>query len=221
MQKKISKNERTAYHEAGHAVVMHELEMAIREVSIIPNDVEGSLGHVSAYPRPSFNPDTDSSWRTRIKIGTELLVFYAGITAEALFCGRHNRRAANSDLDKAAKLARYITSEENELKAYLGWLKIRTRNLLKNPVVWVKVEAVAQALIERKQLRGKEVKQIIVDRLARAREEGWESLPYPPALLNAQTTSKSCSIQPKRAVFARTTSFSAASSDSAYSKSNT
>lgn len=68
----------------------------------------------------------------------------------------------------------------------MRWLKLRTCNLISNPVVWVKVEAVAQALIEKKRLSGKETKQIIVDRVARAVKEGREKLPHPPALVTPE-----------------------------------
>lgn len=189
MHQKSSMLERTAYHEAGHAVARHELGMAIREVSIIPNVKEKRLGYVSYYPQPSFQPEFDSSPKTLALVQKQIMFCYAGVVAEALFCGRHDWRGAGADMDTAEDLAMCVVGENKEFEAYMRWLKIRTRNLMASPIVWVKVEAVAQTLLERKRLSGKETKQIIVERMAKAIEEGWEKLPRPPALLNAPPSS--------------------------------
>ena len=50
----------------------------------------------------------------------------------------------------------FVGSQE-ELEAYLKFLHIRARQIVSNPLVWVRIQAVANALIERSELTATEL----------------------------------------------------------------
>jgi len=88
-----------AYHEAGHAVVMHNLEHSdpIHKVSII------SRGMALGYTMPL--PDGDKYLRSREAFEDEIAGLLGGRAAEEVIFKRITTGAAN-DLERATKLAR-------------------------------------------------------------------------------------------------------------------
>ena len=52
--RKLTKRERTAYHEAGHAVANYHLRLSIKKISIIQED--DSLGRVKGSTFSDFDP---------------------------------------------------------------------------------------------------------------------------------------------------------------------
>jgi len=88
-----------AYHEAGHAVVMHNLEHSdpIHKVSII------SRGMALGYTMPL--PDGDKYLRSREAFEDEIVGLLGGRAAEEVIFKRITTGAAN-DLERATKLAR-------------------------------------------------------------------------------------------------------------------
>ena len=60
MAKRFSKEQLTAFHEAGHAAAAWHFNMPITSVSIIPNADDGSLGKMLRPGVPDwFQPDVD------------------------------------------------------------------------------------------------------------------------------------------------------------------
>ena len=176
--------ERTAYHEAGHAVVGVLLRWAIKEVSIVP--AYGMLGHVR-HPRsavdywsveeiasrrsrsgmsdlaslvesPLEKPTHSRLRRTRACV--DIAVRLAGVQAEKLFTGRWNERGAGFDrfqvLDLARQLATDLSTTPNRIIVCEG---VRASRLL--TANWRCVEAVASALLEHDRLTGREVRAIV------------------------------------------------------------
>jgi cell division protease FtsH len=88
-----------AYHEAGHAVVMHNLEHSdpIHKVSII------SRGMALGYTMPL--PDGDKYLRSQEAFEDEIVGLLGGRAAEEIIFKRITTGAAN-DLERATKLAR-------------------------------------------------------------------------------------------------------------------
>jgi ATP-dependent Zn protease len=152
----------TAYHEAGHAVVSYEYGLRLTGVSIVPS--EDGLGRTSHQALTNFNPDVDKSNRSRLRGERLIQRQMAGMAAEWISTGRRRRnwRGAQWDWDLAADLALYFTGSSEETDAYLKWLWIRTVNSLSRQLVWRKVEAVAIALLDRRELTRSEVKEILV-----------------------------------------------------------
>ncbi len=101
----ISDHERevVAYHEAGHAVVMHNLENSdpVHKVSII------SRGMALGYTMPL--PESDKYLRTREAFEDEIVGLLGGRAAEDLIFNRVTTGASN-DLERATQLARAMVT---------------------------------------------------------------------------------------------------------------
>ena len=90
---------RTAYHEAGHAVVAMLKGRRFRHATIVPDDGDGSLGHVHFRLSRAFSPDNWSAgnWvlddgRKAKRLDDEVCILVAGMAAEAIYTGRRNSR---------------------------------------------------------------------------------------------------------------------------------
>lgn len=101
----LSDYERTvvAYHEAGHAVVMHHLEHSdpIHKVSIV------SRGMALGYTMPL--PESDKYLRSRQVFANEIVGLLGGRAAEEIVFNEITTGAAN-DLERATKLARAMVT---------------------------------------------------------------------------------------------------------------
>jgi cell division protease FtsH len=101
----LSKQERqtVAYHEAGHAVVMHHLEHTdpVHKVSIVSRGM--ALGYVLPLPTG------DKYLRTREAFEDEIVGLLGGRAAEEIIFQRITTGAAN-DLERATKLARAMVT---------------------------------------------------------------------------------------------------------------
>jgi cell division protease FtsH len=92
-----------AYHEAGHAVVMHNLAPSdpVHKVSII------SRGMALGYTMPL--PEGDRHLRSREAFADEIVGLLGGRAAEEIMLGQITTGAAN-DLERATKLARAMVT---------------------------------------------------------------------------------------------------------------
>jgi Peptidase family M41 len=119
-----------AYHEAGHAVAAVLEHRRFRYVTIVPDTVEGTLGHCLYAPWPAgVQPERGEDGRVEGRIRAAIITLYAGHAAEALFTGRNNWRGSASDRHAASQLATYVTGSTEEQRAYLRWLWIHTQAL--------------------------------------------------------------------------------------------
>ncbi len=93
----------TAYHEAGHAVVTHFLELTnpVHMITIIPR---GSAGGFT-----SFIPDEDTSFMTKKQMFNEIVSFYGGRAAEELVLDDISTGASN-DIERATKIAKAMVT---------------------------------------------------------------------------------------------------------------
>lgn len=161
--------EATAYHEAGHAVASLALGRGVRRVSIVPDLAAGTLGLATNHGLPSFRPDVRDDAPTQAKAEREILILLAGPAAEERFTGRRNRAGAAGDhAAAAAALALSLCGDEDEASAFLAWLVIRGRNLIAAPGQWIRVAALARALVDRRELSGAEVRRVCVEAMANA-----------------------------------------------------
>ena len=188
----ISEKDRklTAYHEAGHAVVMRSLKYSdpVHEISIIPR------GRAGGYTM--HLPDEDRSYTSKLRLKDDMVGLLGGRVAEKLILGDISTGAKN-DIDRASAIARSMVmeygmsdklgaisygSDQNEV--FLGRELGRGRNFseeigaeidkeVKNFVdeAYVRAEAilreninklhaVAKALLEKEKIEGSEFEQI-------------------------------------------------------------
>jgi cell division protease FtsH len=94
----------TAYHEAGHAVVMMLLPNAdpVHQVSIIPRGMAGG------FTMPL--PDEDRAYMSKSRLEDEMVGLLGGRVAEKLIIGDIST-GAKSDIDRATSIARKMVME--------------------------------------------------------------------------------------------------------------
>jgi hypothetical protein len=187
MRKKI---ERTAYHEAGHAVAFYHLHVPISYVTIVPD--EDSLGHVKD-PLPNFDPDkldiSREAFERHCRDGTspfppelnryftecnitlktadwmerKILVSFAGPLAEQRFANRHNWIGSDrEDWRSGFDTASNLVEGGEILQKYVDYLWARAKGLLNNnPWLWAAVEAVVKELLIRKKMGSRLTRKII------------------------------------------------------------
>lgn len=147
----------TAYHEAGHAVVSLKYQRSVKHVTIVPED--DCLGQVvNRRSRARLDPQRVDG-KTVNWFERELLITFAGPVAESRFRGRRNTRILGTDYEYALDIAFQLHCGE-VLEKYWDYMLERTRQMVTSPLVWVQIEVVANALLERGTLTGKQVRDI-------------------------------------------------------------
>jgi hypothetical protein len=163
----------TAYHEAGHAVVRWYGKLKRPKYATI---IEGEdyLGAVAGLDVPSgFDPDTKFSGRTQLILERRIRTFLAGSVAQKKFnpSGFRKYNAAD-DEDKAHKNVLWLSGNYETASAYMKLLRLQTRDILNKGWIWKCVEAVAEALLDKKKLSGEETWQIINATITQQQEGG-------------------------------------------------
>jgi hypothetical protein len=155
-----TKLKRTAYHEAGHAVMAYCLNYYIRHVSVIPEgDILGHLqrGHRENLESAEFVP-SDSS---RNRIEKQAMVSWGGNVAEHLLTRHKFRTVSEQDEQDIFYGLLYLSSNAQEAGAYSDWLWYRTKTMLQASWHWGATEALARELLDHSYLGGNRVRQII------------------------------------------------------------
>jgi len=153
-KRKTSTEELTAYHEAGHAVVAFALGLPYRTISI-KRDTD-TLGRVHFFKMPSARAEYDTSYRQRGRLEPRIMSTLAGAIAEEIVKGTAGKLGAQKDREDAAELASRFTSSSREQQAYLKWLNVRTEELLRQRISLHRLHALAQELLVRKEMTGRE-----------------------------------------------------------------
>jgi hypothetical protein len=160
-----------AYHEAGHAVAHYLLRFRFRRVSIIHDVERGNLGHVLAYKKSQKTLELDEQCAEFSSLADgrmiarrhELVVcLLAGMEAERHFMpGSKFRSSARQDVRVAKQILRRLHPEDEAQLVY-GWLVLRARHLVvDDSFARIGIEALAQALIEKREMSGKEARRVI------------------------------------------------------------
>jgi hypothetical protein len=156
-----TKEATVAYHEAGHAVAAWRLRIPLHRtgVTIVPDgEAAGTTSHHKVVGREI---EWDVSDRTVLKAERFAQVCLAGGIAQRHYCPQSVRRY-HTDSDHHNAIGVLINlAAGRELEAWLKLLYIRTENMLANQDVWRAVQRLAEALVQRKTIRGKEATEII------------------------------------------------------------
>ena len=158
--------EKTAYHEAGHAVAAFHMRRSFRYVTIEPD--EESLGHVM-YTKfsDSFRPDIDSDRKIRKPLEKAIITAFAGPIAEQIFSGRKNPIGASRDFHSASDYVSYLCVSSEESEAYINWLWIKTKKMIMNPTKWCSVKRLAEELLDCRRIGYVKARKIIKESMAR------------------------------------------------------
>ncbi len=156
---RITRDQRVAYHEAGHAVMSILHRVALVSVTIAPG--EGTDGVSKNRPVKGFRPDLMADAKTRDMVERNIKILNAGHWAEYEFTGRNDWKGSLDDRQKASFLAATQCGDHDEVFAYVEWLWIATRNEIRMEYVWVAIVALAKALVEERTISGVRVRKII------------------------------------------------------------
>jgi len=152
----------TAYHEAGHAVAAWALGVPVRSITIV-RDGNVSLGSVTYAPVLSKRVLQPFKFKTSLQ-GIEgetaalryAVISLAGVVSQRKYAPRSVRRGhARHDYQAVIFSAEQAgCSDEQELKHWYRRALRRAEQLIERK--WPAVEAVASALIKKRELSGKE-----------------------------------------------------------------
>jgi ATP-dependent Zn protease len=130
------RDEATAYHEAGHAVVALALGRPVHRVSVLPN--QDRLGQCE-FRKGVFRPSDD--W-----LEQEVLISLAGLAAEARHTGDYDRDAAGRDLRYVHRLAVQRVGERS-VERFERRMLAKVEHLLAGDGHWRAVELIAAELL--------------------------------------------------------------------------
>jgi hypothetical protein len=159
-----------AYHEAGHAVAAAVLRRRLESVSIVP---QGDTGGVTILHRPRLPPGTGSasmSWLSVVRYSQarrdELVATLAGPVASRVYARAGTTLGADSDVEEAAKLARFLcpktmTRDEAEREMNDTLSRAQTIATLLVRGYWPAVRTVAGVLLTESTMSGRRVRAIV------------------------------------------------------------
>lgn len=135
--------ERTAYHEAGHAVVAHFVGAPVMSLSIVPTGIEEGRLFMG---------------KGQLDGDKQLAIGYAGREAELLATGTHSD-GCEMDLLTIQLACNVWFVDERDRDEAMESAQEDARNILQKH--WPAVEALAQALLAQKRIIGTDVQTII------------------------------------------------------------
>jgi hypothetical protein len=166
---------RTAYHEAGHAVVACLMHVPFHSVTVAPGPVpvddlrRTTLGQIElniewpdwAIP---FSPCFDRT-RARRFVARDVCMTLAGPLAETLHtrCWQQQPGDEQDDEWAAYEIAEdcRVARSPKATREWVNRLRFSTLEMLRIPYVWAAVDAVAGKLVKRKRLNSAQVHQLV------------------------------------------------------------
>lgn len=164
--KNSNKDAATAYHEAGHAVVAWCLDLEVGSATIVPDN--DSAGHVMIEPE---EPSTCAAavrggpWHPcRLLLEKRVMVLQAGEVAQRCYNPHSVRRGhSQDDFKKCVDILRIYAPDEEKRDVMPHYLLLRKWTIYLIEQHWHLVEAVAKALLERRELSGAQILDVILD----------------------------------------------------------
>jgi len=133
----------TAYHEAGHALAAYRLGFYLGQTSIIKKK------HILGFS------SNESEWGDGLRDIDQIIVLYAGLTAEQKFNPNADESGSTNDNEKASSLLKRTSETESSLRQ-------RAKDLINDN--WQIIQAIAEKLLIYKTLEDDELS-IIIDSL--------------------------------------------------------
>jgi len=162
----------TAYHEAGHAVASFYEGVRLRRVSVIPDKKDNTAGHVKHHRCGGPSLAWDTSARNRTRMEKSVLIALSGPAAQRRYSPRSVRHYHGyRDYQNAVGSILHFTGTDEEMGAYLHLMEIRAKQMINRPGFWPCVEALANELLVRKEIKGAEAWDIISAAIQRCEEK--------------------------------------------------
>ncbi len=156
---------RTAYHEAGHAVLAHMGGLRVLGMSI-ERDGDSFGRTFYTHQAPRLGSGGAGTARACRRVEAYIVCYLGGVEAEARFAGRRDRDGASADLQEAMEAASRLVLCEEELNACLRWLAVRARYLV--VIYWPLIDGLARRLLRSQTMSAHQVQETIRE-LARLR----------------------------------------------------
>lgn len=151
-----------AFHDAGHAVMCWCEGVAIPALSLLEEDT-GALESMREIV-PHCSLDLEQRPKNVSRMQRLVRVWLAGPRAQRRYKPRSHWRAdGDHDYRVATSLIGGFTASDRETEAYLHLLEIQTDQELENENLWMRVEAVATALLEAQKLSASKIRSILKD----------------------------------------------------------
>lgn len=162
---------RIAIHEAGHAVVAWQLGVRLRKVTVKPDgDYLGKMWHRQTHNADDWDAAGGSEDRAQVRLGRKVKIAFAGPLAEKRAFPRTRwRRHASSDINDAADIIAHVYFNERAQYLWSSLLWLETELLLGEG--WLAVVALADQLITRQTLTGRDARDVILEAFALDRGE--------------------------------------------------
>jgi ATP-dependent Zn protease len=173
-----------AHHEAGHAIASFRRKRGIRHVTIVP--AADYAGRVAHYKAPASFQAIDEGRLSNAQVEDRVLISLAGPEAERKFSGRYDHAGASSDHDWVVDLLMKHSGSAEEVNAWSKLMHLRARGFVEHH--WEDIEAVAAALLERRTIKGSDVKRILQQRDEKRTAAFLERIGGPEALARATMT---------------------------------
>lgn len=159
--RRLSTRERTAYHEAGHAVVAELVGLMCVKTTIVRDKLAGSEGTAFIYPwlRLRKRKDGPIGREKRAKIRRHIMVLHAGGLVAAMVTGRWDLDGDESDSSASYALLRHLFGitdrlptalEQDEMLNYDSRLLRRVFALVNKDSNWSAIEQLAESLLREK-----------------------------------------------------------------------
>ena len=147
---------RTAFHEAGHAVMAELSGRQVTEVEIV-----GDGEHTGMVHSLTFLPDGTAPHAETEDVELQLKVILAGTVAETMVSGRKGWDETSEDLNSAVRLGMRLVDDCEDVLPLLEDIGADVERDLRGH--WLAVEVLAAELLDRKTLTGSEVRKLLAD----------------------------------------------------------
>jgi len=149
---------RTAFHEAGHAVMAELSGRQVTEVEIVGDGEHTGMVHSLAFPPDGTAPHAETE-----DVELQLKVILAGTVAEAMVSGSQGWDETSEDLNSAVRLGMRLVDDCEDVLPLLEGIGANVERDLRSN--WPAVEMLAAQLLDRKALTGSEVRKLLANML--------------------------------------------------------
>ncbi len=162
-KRRLTRLERTAYHEAGHVVAHCLLRLPFAYVTIVPD--EECLGHVHGTESSKRNREALEFGPPSLRVcdywQRQIIAMYAGEAVTKHITGRHDWRGGRRDHHDVMDISMRLCGNEKEWNAYMAWLGLQATGIITAPSQWKAVEAVAKALLVEKKISAQRCRRLV------------------------------------------------------------
>ena len=153
---------KTAYHEAGHAVMAQVVGRPIEKVSISPAHLQSGgmrLG-ICKLQKGRKKSSKDA-------LEDEVMILFAGMVAESYLTGEYCRQGAGQDLRMVRRLLLNRGGSERSLQKLEKRILEKTEHILEDRAHLSAIQRVAEKLVKNESVSGRSVRHLLDESIAK------------------------------------------------------